>query len=120
MVKRIYSDYNCLFLEYESDDSTFNECQDSALGSYGAASSRRGFCSTGSSDLPSQMAGTLLSYYDEKNCDEVPPIEYELFATNICVDLSSSNNSDLLSEYQTCSNSGTKGAALSTIILLLV
>ena len=108
MVKRIYSDSNCLFLESEVDDTTFSECQET---SYGAASSRRGFCSTGSSDIPSQMAGTLLSYYDEKNCDEVPPIEYELFATNICVDLSSSNNSDLLSEYQTCSNSGTKGAS---------
>lgn len=113
MVKRIYSDSNCLFLLSEVDDTTFSECQET---SYGAASSRRGFCSTGSSDIPSQMASTLLSYYDDQSCDEVP-MDYELFATNICVDLSffSSNNS-LRSEYQTCSNSGTT-EVLRTIIL---
>ena len=104
MVKRIYSDCNCLFLQSEVDDTTFSECQET---SYGAASSRRGFCSTGSSDIPSQMAGTLLSYYYDQSCDEVP-MDYELFATNICVDLSFfSSNSSLRSEYQTCSNSGT-------------
>lgn len=104
MVKRIYSDCNCLFLESEVDYTTFSECQEA---SYGAASSRHGFCSTGSSDIPSQMAGTLLSYYDDQICEEAP-LDYELFATNICVDLSFlSPNSSLRSEYQTCSNSGT-------------
>jgi len=101
MTKRIYPDYNCLFLESQSVDSSFNECTD-VTGSYHAGSSRRGYCSTGE-DIPSQMAGTLHSYYDSKQCDGV--IEYELFATNICVDLTKGTSSDLHSEYQTCSNS---------------
>lgn len=100
---RGYSDYNCLFLSSETDDSSFGECTD-ITGSVPAGSSMRGYCSTGS-DIPAQMAGTLHSYFDEKHCDRI--VEYDLLATGLCVNLTESGSSKQHSEYQTCSNSGT-------------
>ena len=99
LVKRVYSDSLCLNYTSESSMSSFVECTD-VEGGYPAASSYKGFCSLGET-IPAQMAGYIKSEYIEEGCSTV--IHYELYSTNLCVDLTTSAYGSY-SEYTTCSN----------------
>ena len=99
LVKRTYSDSLCLKFTNETSMSSFVECSD-VEGGYPAASSYQGFCSLGET-IPAQMTGYIMSEYVQEGCSTA--IYYELYSTNLCVDLSLSD-SERDSEYATCSD----------------
>ena len=99
LVQRFYSDSACLNHTSESAVSSYGECND-ITGGFPAASSYKGFCSVGDT-IPVQMAGYLMSEYVQEGCSTA--IHYEIYSTNLCVDLSLSGYN--YSEYATCTDS---------------